>query len=228
MLKYYRRRFIVLSEGRSGSTYLATLLDSHPNIVCKGELLHPNNVGVMNAEQYLVTFQKVLDGLWKSDERCEACGCKIKNSQIACLNKSVVKYLVDKDVQVIHIVRRNVLNLLIEQNLVRRNHLYVMKPYPPDSVVITVDNLYNAIDSQKNYIEKVNKLLPRNILVEYEDLCWDKDCEIRRIAEFLGVEFSDTSSPMVKQMLMSQSECLVNYQELQQQFKDTEYSWFFE
>jgi LPS sulfotransferase NodH len=34
------KKFIILSKQRSGSTYLASLLQSHPNVVCYNELFH--------------------------------------------------------------------------------------------------------------------------------------------------------------------------------------------
>lgn len=41
-----KTRFVIFSQGRSGSTLLKHLLNSHPDICCEGELLNP-------ADQYL-------------------------------------------------------------------------------------------------------------------------------------------------------------------------------
>lgn len=47
-------RFLIFAQGRTGSTVLVQLLDSHPRIVCDGEIFSPSQYGrVRNTDRHL-------------------------------------------------------------------------------------------------------------------------------------------------------------------------------
>ncbi len=47
-MKNKTSKFIIFGQGRSGSTLLKQLLDSHPEITCEGELLNVEDKYVTN------------------------------------------------------------------------------------------------------------------------------------------------------------------------------------
>lgn len=78
-------RFLIIGLPRSGTTYLATLLNSHKNVLCEGELFNPYaivGVGWSNPDPVAITGRDrnpagYLQGFFRKHRRAgHAVGCK--------------------------------------------------------------------------------------------------------------------------------------------------------
>ncbi len=180
-------KFIITGAARSGSTMLRYMLDSHPQVVCHGEIfrktmrwkLFPQRaIGVFSGKANVKPEDAILTKKWAESvtdffesyvydkvEGVSAYGIKYKTDEyFDPFFSDVSRYVTaDRSIKVIHLKRRDVLAQYVSHELVRRGlnptvRFEVKKVEESQSIKIDVKHL-------KVYFEDV---LRREIRIEEE------------------------------------------------------------
>lgn len=241
------RKFVIVSTQRTGSTHLVKLLDSHPSILCAGEVFYPPSGSEYAIKKYInQTYsrkikhqlyrsglvEEFLDDFYNKDEY-SAVGFKYMYSQARKIPRcypSVLRYLLKNQISVIHGVRDNGLRVLVSRissksSGVYRSTVALKRPpvYVPSNSLIR--NL-NYLRQQDAIWEKKLSSLPY-IKISYESIMKDGAAEERRLLRFLGAGYEgELTSPFKKLGASSLQSLIHNYDEVKNVLEGTEFECF--
>lgn len=204
-------KFIIISAPRSGSSYLRYLLNSHPNVKCKGELL---NKKITRLKPYLTRE------IWNS-KGFKALGFKILYDQAETKYPSMWNYIHQQNLKVIHLIRRNKLDMLLSEELAKEHKCHISfneKDIHTRPVNISLKKLEQKIQYCKEMQEKVDAMFTDRINVYYEEL------NTNQILEFLGVPLAILTPKTIKLTTKSKEELISNWEELVAQFRQNSIS----
>jgi LPS sulfotransferase NodH len=244
-------RFVVLSTQRSGSTWVVDMLTSHPQVVAYSELFMHGGVGTpkWGKEKDLPYWQTYIADkrggrltrpywLWRYlgqalDERpgADVIGFKLMYSQLTSIAKPLMPALWLKRVRIIHLVRRNALDVVLSKKAgeARRGVLHAHEGQEVESVRVrlSTDDLMKLLTAHERAIagarvrfKKVG--LPYREVV-YEDLVAD-EAGFASLFEFLGVEPAPVSSSLQKVNPTEHEELIENYGEVRNALDGTKYA----
>jgi LPS sulfotransferase NodH len=153
------------------------------------------------------------------------------------LTEQVHRYIEDNSVLVIHLIRRNLLNALISQELAGVTnvwHTYSrgLKRDPHDDIAnynagrieITVERARNFFRKREQETSEI-EARHRTLRIYYEDLP-----ELSKVHDYLG---TDKSVELVKPSTMlrlrksPKEKVVANYEELRGAFANSKYAWMF-
>lgn len=149
-------RFCIVGTQRTGTTFLRTSLDSHPSILCAGELFLGRAwpIGILQNQEKLFkggywqharhgffnTFESLLqrkrsiyrflDGFYDQDG-FNAVGFKLMLSQLNS-HISLTTYLRQRSIKILHLTRNNVLATLISRARARHTGTYHLSKIETD------------------------------------------------------------------------------------------------
>ncbi len=259
--KYYRHRvceapFVIWFRERSGSSFLRSVLNSHPDILCRHEdfNLILSNDGETDVEFKRKHYKKDLrsfDGPLTDPTRDEvighfrkimsqqrvACGFKFKfDIQIACYDEIVEElHWICRHLQVIFLTRRN----LLKQAVSRQNMERVVELQQESNVQTKVDlpPLELDIDRALKYAQilkrdewkfqnSVNEY--QNVhRVVYEDLINEPEEEFGKILDLLKVKpHENLRSKLQKITPNALAAAISNYDQLCDQVRGTDFEQF--
>lgn len=229
-------RFIILFEGRTGSTWLCDMLDRHPNIKCHHEILV--KAGRKGGQEGVHTcFRNAMNGAIPNDKR--VIGLKAKLRQVFDLS-AFRQLLIDTHVHVIHMKRQNVIkqtvSALRSAELEKRTGKFnIWDRHEQDRVeALWVDpqRFRSKLELQieRNQLSKdfVASLSLPLIDVDYENLYSQTDNELCRIHQFLTVPHHTAVSRVLKHTSDDLREVVLNFDELRAMFSGTQYEAMFE
>lgn len=227
------RPFIVIFQGRSGSTYLMEALNRHPEILARMEMLvalkeRGAKFQLKQARRYLrpplFRCSRVIGFKTKLKDVLDPVG-------FAALLKSL-------DTRVILLLRRNRVKAVVSLfNAIRLNtrtgewNLYDEKDrLPPFSVEKgKFEARLNQMETEKRQIEDYAAALDLPILrMDYEDIFGDQNRAFERIFRFLEVGFADIFGKTLKNTSDDLRQILVNFEDLRRHFKNTPYEGMFD
>ncbi len=189
-------KYIILFPGRTGSTYLASHMMSHPQVTARYELL----------SRCRESWEQQLDCLndlyqQKRFPVVKAVGFKSKLSQVVD-RRAFRSYLTDNSIKVIYQIRRNKLKYIvsiIRARMLRAEHgcsnVLNSDQQPIGPIEIPVDvftratRRFNVIARLERFVDKLS--LPK-LVTAYEDLLDDESQELNRIWDFLEVDRQPT------------------------------------
>ncbi|HWZ44527.1 MAG TPA: hypothetical protein VNW97_13715 [Candidatus Saccharimonadales bacterium] len=202
-------RFVILNAARTGSNYLCTVLNSHPEILCHHEIFNPHVVGVARhlqvngfqlgtieeRERDPVTF---LQHVWKTGLEHTCVGFKL------CWRQHEIAYravLDDTSVRKIVLKRRNRVKTFISLLRARETGEWVIyedsaaTPQNPKNPKIHVAHaeLLDNIEFNEQYYAEIESILGRtgqkHLTLFYEDL--SSEAALAGTLEFLEVSRPD-------------------------------------
>lgn len=240
------QKFIILASPRIGSNYLVSLLGSHTQVICYGEII--NSQGVLFdypeydpkrvtafRDKYPIKFMKKLI-FRKYASNIAAVGFKIFYHQARQGRlKKVWPYLKNlPDLKIIHLKRKNLLKSYLSDRLAETTNvwqIYDASQVTKDiKIQLGYDECLDYFLRRQKRIDQCNVLFKDSHVLEvfYEDL--DKDCskETNRIQKFLNLEIETLWSSLKKQNIRPLTETISNYWELKEKFKNTYWINFFE
>ena len=261
--------FVVMSTMRSGTTWLVSLLDSHEQVTCAGEMLHadarqcdhityhrelslgyylrdrPGKRERAKHDQREVVFE-YLDWFYASAGDNTAPGFKLMLNHIRRFPE-VIEYLVERNVRVILLLRRNLVDRLISHALFstrERPETAKMKERIIDFVrrykfarkngngqlILNVSDCLRKLNS---YEEENAALLRQSATCEtemiyYHDLIDNKEDCLAHVFPFLGVDTMEVTSPRKKDRTVKISELVSNYGEFRRRLEGTRFEKFLE
>lgn len=183
-------RFLVLFEGRSGSTYLKEALGSHPNIIARGEKIANMRRGEQQHDWVKQLYTQ------NFDSSLEAVGFKTKLSDVLDPREFQI-ILRDLNCRVVHLVRLNVVKQVI--SMMRGELIFETTGkwniYNPDEAIpaisLDVDNFLIRLRKtelrRKKLYDFVREIDLPVLRIYYEQLLVQPDPTFRRILRFLDV-----------------------------------------
>ena len=235
-MPYFRNnvcRFVILFEGRTGSTYLIESLDSHPNVRALLEML----VGLRKdgAKAQLEWARKALTP--RILGRYGAIGFKTKLRDI--INPTeFAELLREMHVRIIYMQRRNrikaVISMINSRRLKNATNDYNLYSQNDRLAPITMD--LDKFDDMLLFREKldskleayVNHLKLPTMTLYYEDL-WTDDCSaLKSTYNFLGFPFKQTQGKCLKNTSDDLREVIINFDELRSRYIGTPYESMFD
>jgi hypothetical protein len=224
-------RFVVLFHGRSGASYLKSMLNSHPKIHAFGETL----VGHENVEQQMVKARERLTV--DPDTKLHAVGFKTKFSDL--LNFEAFSMLLHElDCRVIYLRRRNWVKWAVSwQNAIRLNASlgkWNLKSQDKNLGPIAIDP-----DLFHEWLENVPELLQVSdemigtmrlpvLRLHYEQLLVEPQETIDNVFSFLDVPPMKFHSELKKNTNDDLRKVIKNFDELRERYVGTEYESMFD
>ena len=248
---------MILGIQRTGTTLIRTAINSHPRVLCLGEMFNPDSRNARNIQKngiqkmlsedemrysrYLSkglgrrisdmfvrnrVVANYLDWLY-AQEGYSAVGFKFMYSHLKKY-PSVATYIKNKNIHVIHVVRKNVLRTFLsyvtkEARKVAHSELQVEQvrvELPTDTLIAKLDQLSNDSNAWKKLFEASAPYLE----VGYENFVNDRSNESSRIMKFLGLDENfELESRLVKLNTASLHEIITNYADIQECLKGTAY-----
>jgi hypothetical protein len=236
-------RFAIITYPRCGSTYLATLLNSHPQILCHGELFYQQAiyyaVGYRDGSLHLGTIaerdqdpDEFLRRVWARPFGNQAVGFKLVAGQHAGAFGHVLS---DQGVRNIILRRRNRLKKYVsariadvEQNWTHYKYRFRPEDLKPIQVEVRLPEFHAYLSQEQAFYDSIMGALPgasnRRLEVDYEDFFSDQTtlCEVLR---FLAVEANPAGlePATLKRNSRNLRDIITNFDELSQALRGTEY-----
>ncbi len=224
-------RFVILFVGRTGSTYLQQLLDSHPNIRCLPEALE----GIKDSDRQ---FEKI-NGAWSPPILGQYGAMGFKTKLVDVVDpEGFADLLVRNHVSIIHLQRRNRIKAAVSYHNAQRLwektgkwNVYNEKDREGKLYINPVEfnqSLQRREENENNLSEFIRQLDLPTLSIDYSDLLLNLDRMLRTIFEFLKVENKPLLSKVKKATSDDLRKNLENFEELRSQYIGTPYEWMFD
>jgi len=222
-------RFVILCLGRTGSSHLQSLLDSHPSIRCFGELFSdaapPQSPAFVNSpgEDPAAYLEDTFGA-------CEVpvVGFKLPMNSIKALPASARIVAEDPAIRVIRLSRANLLAQLVSRRLQRTTKVShsLQGGYAGATVHIDVDWALQALERIERDEGALDGLADGHLChrILYEEL--DDGERIEDVQRFLGVEPAALRSWFEKLRQRPLHETVDNWDELVAKLRDTRFRHF--
>lgn len=209
-----RVRFCIVTVGRTGSTRLRYMLDSHPEVTCHGELLGENLASLAQpgtVEHHALLEERMSDAAGfvarhafaPSDSR--AVGFKVLYRQIAEQWPAAFAAIrADREVRIVHLTRRNLVKRFISEHFagVVRKHNYFNHEEPPmvRPVTISITSLLADLEKVQGEERALQEAFRDHPVLEiaYEDSCIEHGPALAGLQDFLGIPRLSLRSPVRK------------------------------
>ena len=196
------RNFLVLSAVRSGTSLLVDLLNGHPRIRCRDEILNrdfgyygnPSRMGRDRLRLHVASLFVKRPGIFA--------GAKVLTYQLDEL-QIVLADLIEilHRPQILVLYRQQTLEQFVSLKLAERDEVYhSTKPNPANSICLDPNVFLEfARRERRMWQENLSVLdgLPVQYLT-YEQLAAETENSVRGVFEFLGLEPRSVQSPLVK------------------------------
>ena len=231
-------RFVILATPRTGSNWLCTLLDSHPEILCHHELFNPEGVHLALSQRGKgwelgdrhMQQEAPLDLLreaWGQTLGFRVVGFKLNLGQAPLVLKAV---LTDPAVSKILVYRRNRIRTFVSERIAETTghwESYSDSRWDdrPKSVHVTLEELRVHAARNRDFYRRIRGRLEESgqqaLELAYEDLGIGQSH--RRLLRYLGVDPGVTLRASTRRMNGSPLEMIIsNYAELRDALAGTE------
>jgi len=242
-------RFVVLGWYRTGSNLLVSLLNSDPAVVAYSELFSPRGVFWGNPV-YAPSSTKsaprddapafLRDVVYRPyPRRVGAVGFKLFYPQLILRPvPGLLEGLVaGDDLRVIHLRRRNVFRSMVSNAVAKKTG--AMASISAEDAAraeaeaaplrFTPEECETYFTQLAERAERCESLFPAESVVNvaYEDLVADRDAEVGRVREFLGLPRRPTTTRLVKQSRRPLRDAVENFDELARHFAESPWAAFF-
>jgi hypothetical protein len=236
-------RFIIVTAGRTGSTRLRLLLDSHPLIRCHGEvfgenlstLAAPNSSEMMQLikERDADTRQFLINRALAPVDELHAIGFKILYSQLLERWPELDTYILsDEQIRIIHLRRRNGLKRFLSEYFVGTvTHIHSIhndEPIPEiRPVVIPVEIIKDNIINYEKIFIKIKNMFKRHpyFEIDYEDSLDDNGQSLKLLQDFIGVPQARLSTNLRKILPDDPRALIANFDEISENLSGSAYKW---
>jgi len=236
--RYFRfqvTRFVILFVERDGSTYLTSLLQSHPEILANYEkfAVIKDKGGTAN-EQLAWLNSFYIPPLFG---RSGAIGFKTKLVDVLDMDR-FTRLLREKQVKIIHMQRQNRIKAVVSRINARRLYeatgawnLYQESDRRPP-MTVDIQEFHSFVkereEADQQLEEYVKEIRLPTLLVRYEDLQLDRDTVVRQALSFLNIPDRVLQAKPKKHTKDDLREVIVNFDELRASFLDTQYESMFD
>lgn len=210
------KTFLIFGRGRSGSTLLTRLLDSHDQITCYGEIL-----------RYRAAAPATQLRLALSSADTRVAGCKMLSYQMRTIHRmpestGFLRDLADRGVEIIYLKRQNLLRHAVSNLYARKRRAYhssdagaakaVRVTIQPEEIEAWMDGSAALDDYETAVLEGV----PHTALTYEADLSQEEDQlrTYRRLLDRFGLPYVEPSIALRKVTPSDLSEIVENHETL--------------
>lgn len=196
------RRFVILAAPRTGSNWVCSMLNSHPQILCHHEIFNPlgihyaldhrdGSLTIGTLEERDHAPREFLQRLWGQRFGKMAVGFKLNRGQCAAAFEAV---LPDESVQKILLVRRNRIKTYVSEMIAEQTGQWESYSFSHASrraikLEVRIADLFKHEATNRRYYGEIESQLSATgqeyLKVAYENL--ESDGEWARMLEFLRV-----------------------------------------
>ncbi|MCA9934350.1 MAG: sulfotransferase [Anaerolineales bacterium] len=239
-------KFIVLGRSRTGSNFLRSLLNDHPQVETYGEIFRNkeamdwDHIGRLQNDkmhQLLLNdpVKLVSDKVFRRyPKETAAVGFKIfyYHAQDPGWQAIWPYLLAQTDIHVIHMKRANILQTHLSRKRAELTDSWVNTGGEREkgtAVLLNYDECLADFERTRAYEEEYDHLFAAHPKIEliYEALSADYAGEMQRIQEFLHLPLRPVQPGTYKQSHKSLSQSITNYHELKEQFAGSPWEGFF-
>ena len=227
--------YVILFIERDGSTFLSSLLISHPQIEAVYErfaVLKQKGAGAQQQTEWVRSFfTPPLVG------RKGAFGFKTKLVDVLD-RQALTQVLREKNCHIIQMQRRNRVKAVISRINARRLHdksgnwnLYKEEDRLPPMSVDPQEFarfMKEREDADQELVDYVNELKLPTLLVTYEEIMHDYDAVLTRVFKFLHLPYLKLEGKTLKNTSDNLRDVVVNFEELRACYAGTRYEAMFD
>ncbi len=234
-IRPFSTRYVILFVERAGSTYLTSLLDSHPDIVSLREEMAVIKDKAGTADQQIDWLQRFFSPPWVS--RTKAWGFKTKLLDIMDPDR-FADVLEGKKCRVLLLRRRNTIKAVVSTINAKRlweksgtwNLLQEADRMPAFS--IDPDLFQSLVQERERWDQEIEdyagKLSVPKISLVYEDLLVNEGNFLARIYNFLDVPAKPVQGKTYKHTKDDLREVILNFDALKSLYRGTPYEAMFD
>ena len=226
------RSFVIVSSGRSGSTLLIQLLNCHPEITCKGELLNRNYLQTHNlrgaSSSTLINY--ILASLIPSKMFLSYTGFKLFNEQMEFCNlhlKDVLTALFYPHVIILY--RENMLETYVSLEIAFKTDVWYSEGRgTSERIEIDWQKFVDyAVTERVRWKRSMMEMSMHSevLFVSYEELIGNRNKAMNRIFQFLNVDMCHVEAASKKQNPLSLQEKIINFEQIEQKILQSEDSY---
>jgi LPS sulfotransferase NodH len=240
------RRFIIGCMGRTGSNFLASSISAHKNAIAFGELFNNTRherIGwsysgfdstdslVRLREQDPVQFLET--AVYKKyPMSIQAVGFKLFYYHARKPQwEAVWPYLRDSSVAVLHLKRKDLLALQLSMTKALKSKKWSTRENEStksSTISLSYEDCLTGFETVRRWQQDFDGYFTESIEVYYEDIKQDYHGEMRRVQDYLGIEYQPTKSPLKKQETLPLHLAIANYGELKERFAGGEWEYLFD
>ncbi|TLU65771.1 sulfotransferase [Thalassotalea litorea] len=224
-------KFVIFAQGRTGSTVLVDLINSHPDVFCYGEILASSVVRNVSKP---VRYARGLTAFTKTD----AVGFKVKVYQLQKAHQQdpgkVLQEFVNQGWKIIYLHRDNLLDHAISDLRSEKTGTYhhTSKGQKQQNLV---DINYDEVEKVVKFREECRRAelaALQNLEffnISYEDHLSDAEKQtetLNRLFSFLGLPEHQVSTRFNKVIKTDLSKVISDYAQLEQRIKNSPYQHF--
>lgn len=221
------RPFVVLSSGRSGSSFLVQFLNCHNRITCLGELLNRElleDQGLIGAsENYLIDY---VSGSLLSFNFWRPCtGFKLFNEQLEYCKLSLGVFLGRLQYpSVIVLYRENLLETFVSLKIAFQNNIWYSESTVNDTRIEVVwEEFYRyTVTERTRWKHSMSQIPPlcNLLLVSYEEMTRNQTSATKDIFSFLGLIPYSCTATSKRQNPLPLNEKVINYDEIMEKITE--------
>jgi LPS sulfotransferase NodH len=216
------KKYIIVTRSRTGSNFLISLLNAHPNIHALGE-------------EFSKIGNKSTQSIWnqifcKKPKNIHLVGFKLfYYHPLDSEDKSVWEIIQnDPEIRLIHLTRKNLLRTYVSREIAKKTDIWssnesggklISKELKKIEVNISqcMADIENTINWQNTFKNRFNN--HRVLEINYEQLSNDTQKTMHKVFDFLETTQHPVTSELKKQNTESLSELISNYTEVSEAFK---------
>ena len=226
------KKFIIFAQGRSGSSFLTDLLNSHPDIRCDGEILNVKWSG----KKLFPTFY--VKSVAKTSKE-KVYGFHVKFYQLYDLhnrphqNVNPKKFLINlhkSDWKIIYLKRNNVFRQTISNFVAESSGIYHLRNEDElnlPKIQIDVDRILERMAGRikcLSYEKEILKTIPHLEIIYEIDLLKNPEKGIDKVLKYLEVRPYPVKSTLHRTSKDKLQDYIINYNEISEHISKTKYS----
>ena len=231
-IPFVNRSFVILSSGRSGSTLLVQLLNCHPNVACKGELLNRNCLQIYNlrgaTSPTLINY--ILASLIPSKLFLLYTGFKLFNEQLEFCNlrlKDILTSLLYPHVIILY--RENMLETYVSLEIAFKTDVWYSEDGGSgERIKLDWQKFLDYAETERARWKRSMMDMPvysKVLFISYEELIENRNKTMSRIFQFMGLDMCHVEAASKKQNPLSLKEKIINYDQIKQRVLECEESY---
>ena len=229
-------KFMISCTARSGSSMLSTLLNSHPRLLCHGEILaaphesagpyHELRKQGADIDDWLRKYRQEHPGAYLYDvcfnpagHQCVGFKFKLEESLAEAYQPFRDLLVADTDVKIIHLQRKNILDKYISLQMTKQSGVFSIRsskqrPKLQPFVIDIPDLTAYVREDRQRYAAAIEMFQDHRCLhVTYEELCESRPEALARIQDFLGLPQANLATMMVK-VIKKNTDLVLNLDEV--------------
>jgi len=225
-------KFVIFAQGRTGSNLLETLVNSHPHVVCEGEILLRRYIKVLYPKVYIKgrATNYPLDTVY---------GFRLQPNHLIFQKLptlSFFSFLVDEHWKIIYLRRENFLRQIVSGKIANQRkewhyHSIQKKESTLPQIELNIPRLLENLEAKQIALSEEKRLLQQlphiEVVYEYDLLNPEKHQETaNRIFAYLSLSSAKVETKLERTPFQNLAKIISNFDEVTEALKNTKYYHF--